>query len=189
MWKKEIFRSGAEANASTEVGEPPQGRRASGLLLCQDRRQSDGHGGAPSAGALGIRECRGLTCWGSRTTGGARGVASGLKRRTAQGRLSRALKTIAQWCRLHRHDQVEVQHHALVQERRRHCAYYGLTGNGASLQAFREALKRIWRKWLARRRRRGFLSSANFARLLKRLALPAAVVVHSVYRRVREPAT
>jgi group II intron reverse transcriptase/maturase len=112
-----------------------------------------------------------------------------VKRRTAQDRLSRALKTIAQWCRLHRHDPVEVQHQTLVQKLRGHCAYYGLTGNGASLQAFREAMKRIWRKWLARRRRRGFLSWATFARLLKRLPLPAAVVVHSVYRRVREPAT
>jgi RNA-directed DNA polymerase len=107
-----------------------------------------------------------------------------VKRRTAQGRLSRALKTIAQWCRLHRHDPPEVQHQTLVQKLRGHYAYYGLTGNALALRSFREGVLRIWRKWLARRRRRGFLSWTNFSRLVKRFPLPAAVVVHSVYRRV-----
>jgi hypothetical protein len=57
------------------------------------------------------------------------------------------------------------------------------------LQRFREAVVRIWKKWLARRRRRVFLSWADFRRLLRHYVLPAAVVVHSVFRRVREPAT
>jgi hypothetical protein len=58
-----------------------------------------------------------------------------------------------------------------------------------SLRRFRDGVVRLWRKWLSRRRRRGFLSWATFGQLLKRYALPAAVVVHSVYRRVREPVT
>jgi hypothetical protein len=36
-----------------------------------------------------------------------------VKRKTSQGRLSRALRTIAQWCRLHRHDSLSEQHRTL----------------------------------------------------------------------------
>jgi group II intron reverse transcriptase/maturase len=112
-----------------------------------------------------------------------------VKRKTAQGRLSRALRTIAQWCRLNRHQPLADQHVTLVQKVRGHFAYFGITGNGLSLQWFRDGVLRIWKKWLARRRRRGFLSWANFGRLLQRYALPPPVVVHSVYRRVSEPVT
>jgi group II intron reverse transcriptase/maturase len=112
-----------------------------------------------------------------------------VKRKTAHDRLSRALKKIAQWCRLTRHRPIAEQHPTLVQKLRGHFAYYGITGNSVALQRFREAVVRIWRKWLARRRRRGFLSWAAFGRLLKRFALPAAVAVHSVCRRVGEPVT
>jgi RNA-directed DNA polymerase len=113
-----------------------------------------------------------------------------VKRKTAQGRLSRALKTIAQWCRLHRHEPLADQHRTLSQKLRGHYAYYGITGNGLALGRFRTAVLRIWRKWLARRRRRhGYPSWDWFGRLLKRFVLPPAVVVHSVYRQAREPAT
>jgi group II intron reverse transcriptase/maturase len=113
-----------------------------------------------------------------------------IKRKTSQGRLSRAVKAIAQWCRLHRHDPVEDQHRTLSQKLRGHFAYYGITGNGLAIGRFRTTVLRIWRKWLARRRRRsGYPSWDWFGRLLKRFALPPAVVVHSVYRQAREPAT
>jgi Group II intron, maturase-specific domain len=112
-----------------------------------------------------------------------------VKRKAARGRLSRALKMIAHWCRLHRHQPVAEQHQMLVQKLRGHCAYYGITGNSTALQRFRGAVVRIWRKWLARRRRRGFLSWTAFGRLLQRFALPAARAVHSVCRRVVNPAT
>lgn len=112
-----------------------------------------------------------------------------VKRKTAPGRLSRALRTIAQWCRFHRHHPVREQHRTLVQKVRGHLAYYGITGNGLALQRFRDGVVRIWKKWLARRRRRVFLSWAAFDRLLRRYVLPAALVVHSVCRRVREPVT
>jgi len=105
-----------------------------------------------------------------------------VKRKTAQGRLSRALRTMAQWCRFHRHLPIAQQHETLVQKLRGHFAYYGITGNGMSLQWFRKEVIAIWRKWLARRRRRGYLSWAVFSRLLRRYPLPPAIVVHSVYR-------
>jgi group II intron reverse transcriptase/maturase len=112
-----------------------------------------------------------------------------VKRRTAQGRLSRALQTIAAWCRFHRHDPIAAQPHTLSQKLRGHYAYYGITGNGDAIRRFRYEVGRIWRKWLSRRRRCGFLSWDTFNRLLKRFALPAAIVVHSVYRTARQPVT
>jgi len=112
-----------------------------------------------------------------------------VKRKTAQGRLSRALTRMAQWFRLNRHQPIAEQHQTLIQKLRGHFAYYGITGNGLALQRFREAVVRIWKKWLSRRRRRGFLSWDTFARLLKRYPLPPPLVVHSVYRRVGEPVT
>jgi RNA-directed DNA polymerase len=112
-----------------------------------------------------------------------------VKRKTAQGRLSRALTKIAQWCRLHRHDPITAQHQTLSQKLRGHFAYYGITGNGLAIQRFRDGVVRIWRKWLSRRRRRGYLSWTTFGRLLKRYVLPAALVVHSVYRRASKAVT
>jgi RNA-directed DNA polymerase len=112
-----------------------------------------------------------------------------VKRKTAQGRLSRALTRIAQWCRAHRHDPIADQHRTLSQKLRGHLAYFGITGNGLAIKGFRDGVLRIWKKWLARRRRRGFLSWETFGRLLKRYPLPAALVVHSVYRRAGKAVT
>jgi RNA-directed DNA polymerase len=112
-----------------------------------------------------------------------------VKRKTAQGRLSRALTTIAQWCRRNRHQPIPVQHQMLSQKLRGHFAYYGITGNSFALSRFRVAVIRIWRKWLARRRRCGFLSWAVLDRLLRRYPLPPAVAVHSVCRPVGQAVT
>jgi len=112
-----------------------------------------------------------------------------VKRKTAQGRLSRALKRIAQWCRLNRHQPIMEQQRTLSQKVRGHCAYYGITGNSLLLQRFRHAVLRLWRQWLGRRRRHGFLSWTNFVRLLRVYPLPPAIAVHSVCRRAGEPAT
>jgi group II intron reverse transcriptase/maturase len=96
-----------------------------------------------------------------------------VKRKTAQGRLSRALTMMAQWCRSNRHQPIAEQHQTLVQKLCGHFNYYGIAGNANALRRFREAVLRIWQKWLSRRRRRGFLSWEVVHRLLQRYALPA----------------
>src|SRR5450631_2007508 len=106
-----------------------------------------------------------------------------VKRKTAQDRLSRALTKIAQWCRLNRHQPLAEQHQTLAQKLGGHFAYYGITGNGSALSRFRAEVVGIWKKWLSRRRRHGFLSWIVYGRILERFPLPPAVVVHSVYRR------
>jgi len=112
-----------------------------------------------------------------------------VKRQTARSRFRRAVRTLAQWLRHHRHDPLPEQHRTLSQKLRGHYGYYGLTGNLPALSRFRYTVTRLWRKWLSRRHRRGPLPWEHFRRLLQRYVLPPAVVVHSVYRRVREAAT
>jgi RNA-directed DNA polymerase len=110
-----------------------------------------------------------------------------VKRRTAGSRLRRAIRTIAQWCRLNRHRPVAEQHQALGPKLRGHFAYYGITGNGGALHRFRDAVTRAWRQWLSRRSRGNPLAWDQVTRLLERYPLPAAVVVHSVCRPVASP--
>jgi RNA-directed DNA polymerase len=110
-----------------------------------------------------------------------------VKRKTASSRLSRALRSIAQWCRQHRHQPVGEQQHTLSQKLRGHFAYYGITGNSSALSEFRIAVVRCWRFWLNRRNRERSLDWDQFNRLLQRYPLPLTKVVHSVYARAASP--
>jgi RNA-directed DNA polymerase len=105
-----------------------------------------------------------------------------VKRRTASSRLQGAIWRIAFWCRFNRHRPITEQHRTLGQKVRGHLSYYGITGNGGALHRFRDAVARLWRKWLSRRSRGDPLSWDRFNQLLRRYPLPAALVVHSVYR-------
>jgi RNA-directed DNA polymerase len=110
-----------------------------------------------------------------------------VKRKTASSRLSRALRSIAQWCRQHRHQPLGVQQQTLGQKLRGHFAYYGITGNSRALSLFRTGVVRRWRFWLNRRNRERSLDWGLFNRLLQRYPLPLTKVVHSVYARAASP--
>jgi len=110
-----------------------------------------------------------------------------VKRKTASSRLSRALRSIAQWCRQHRHQPLGDQQHTLGQKLRGHYAYYGITGNSRALSLFRTAVVRCWRFWLNRRNRERSLDWVQFNRLLQRHPLSPTKVVHSVYARAASP--
>jgi hypothetical protein len=71
---------------------------------------------------------------------------------------------------------------ALGRKIRGHCAYYGITGNSASLSAYRMWVLRIWRYWLSRRNRERGMTWDRFNQLLARYPLPSAVAIHSVRR-------
>ena len=81
------------------------------------------------------------------------------------------------------------RHRTLSQKLRGHYAYYGITGNSNMLSRFREAVRRVWRKWLVRRQRGNRPPWSWFARLLERHRLPAARVIHSVCRKRSEGVT
>jgi group II intron reverse transcriptase/maturase len=110
-----------------------------------------------------------------------------VKQKTAKGRLKRAIVAINEWCRRYRHLKVKLQHGRLCDKIRGHCSYYGVTGNSQSLDRFRTAVERIWRKWLDRRSQRGRMTWDRFHRLKKRYPLPPAIAYHSVCRSVAKP--
>jgi group II intron reverse transcriptase/maturase len=100
-------------------------------------------------------------------------------RKTAANRVSRAVRSITQWCRNNRHRPVGEQHTILSQKVRGHYAYYGITGNILMLRGFLQAVHRAWRKWLDRRNRQREMTWDRFNRLLKRYWLPPPRIVHS----------
>lgn len=104
-----------------------------------------------------------------------------VKRKTASSRLSRAVRSIASWCRFNRHLPIGEQQQKLNQKIRGHCAYYGITGNGLALARFHYQVGRYWRKWLNRRNHERTITWDVFTRILQRFPLAPVRVVHSVY--------
>jgi RNA-directed DNA polymerase len=131
--------------------------------------KSDGHDRPGTFDLLGFTHY-----WGRTRRGGW-----AVMRQTASKRLSRAVLSIAQWCRTNRHRPVCEQHAILSQKVRGHYAYYGITGNLLRLKAFLLAVHRVWRQWLTRRNRQRDMDWDRFYRLLRRYALPPPRVVHS----------
>jgi len=94
-----------------------------------------------------------------------------VKRKTAASRFSRALRCIAQWCRLHRHDPVRDQQRALAQKLRGHYGYYGIAGNSQMLASFSYWVRAVWKKWLGRRNSH-YLTWERMTRYLVLFPLP-----------------
>lgn len=107
--------------------------------------------------------------------------------KTARSRFTRALKKIAQWCRVNRHKPIPVQHRILVQKLRGHIGYYGYRGNSKALYSFRRETMRTWRKWLDRRSQRAHMTWDRFNRLLERFPFPNATPIHSLFPPVANP--
>ncbi len=102
-----------------------------------------------------------------------------IKRKTAKGRLSRALKRVNIWCRRNRHASVAWQHQKLVRKLRGHYAYYGITGNDQGLKHFLYGVRQRWQKWLERRSQRSGMPWTRFYCLLERYPLPNTRIVHA----------
>ncbi len=140
--------------------------------------QRAGQSGPPPADRPGTFDLLGFTHYWSRSRKGDWVV----KRRTAKSRFTRAVRTVAQWCRTNRHRPIPEQHQTRSQKLRGHCAYYGITGNSIALARFRKEVERLWWKWLGRRKSGNRLPWTHFLRLVGRYPLPQAVAVHSVCR-------
>lgn len=95
-----------------------------------------------------------------------------VKKKTASDRFRRALKRIANWCRVHRHEKVREQWVALRRKLLGHFGYYGVIGNSSALSRFRYWTIRAWWKWLSRRSQRASISWERMQQLLKRYPLP-----------------
>lgn len=146
----------------------------------------DGHPrGGPDGDRSGTFDLLGFTHFWARSRKGNWVV----KRKTAKSRFTRAVRTIAQWCRNHRHRPIAEQHVILSQKMLGHYAYYGITGNSYALNRFREEVQRVWRKWLARRNSKNRPPWDWFHRLRERYRLPYGIALHSVCRRRSEVTT
>lgn len=97
-----------------------------------------------------------------------------VKRKTAKGRMSRALTTIGEWMRKHRHLPVKEQWKTLNQKLVGHFRYYGITGNLKALACFRYEVVRRWRTWLNRRSQRARMIWERMTKLLNRYPLAPA---------------
>jgi RNA-directed DNA polymerase len=128
-----------------------------------------GDGGSGKGASPGSFDLLGFTHFWGRSLKGNWVV----KRRTAANRLQRAVRKIAVWCRRNRHRPIVEQHQTLGQKLCGHFAYYGIVGNGGALRRFRDAVARLWRKWLSRRTRGAPFSWDRFNLLLGRYPLPA----------------
>jgi group II intron reverse transcriptase/maturase len=103
-----------------------------------------------------------------------------VSRKTARDRFTRALRSVARWCRTWRHLPFRQQWDMLGMKLRGHYAYYGITGNSAAIRRFRVEVERVWHKWLSRRSQQARLCWTRFSRLLRRFPLPAARLIRPV---------
>jgi len=111
--------------------------------------------------------------WGKTLNGGLT-----VKKQTSRKKLNKSIKAIDEWCRNNRHKPLAYQHRKLCQKVRGHYAYYGVRGNSRCLGAFVEAVRKSWRKWLARRNTKKGMPWDRFNRMLRQtFALPPPRIV------------
>ena len=92
--------------------------------------------------------------------------------KTRRARLRRAIVSIGDWCRRHRHQPVKAQQAALKRRLIGHFNYFGVNGNFNSLRILVQEVKKAWYKWLRRRSQRRHLNWGRYSEMLKRYPLP-----------------
>lgn len=131
--------------------------------LVQFRSPARGDGQEP-----GVFDFLGFTHFWTRSLKGKWTV----RRKTARGRFTAALRRVAHWCRDNRHLRIPEQHKMLAMKLRGHYAYYGIAGNYTGLGRFRHEVLRVWHYWLGRRSWAADKSWTWFHDLVKRHRLP-----------------
>lgn len=100
-----------------------------------------------------------------------------VKVKTMAKRLRRSIVRVEDWCRAHRHDSFAAQHRYLRSALSGHYAYYGRRDNFLALNQFYRRIRRIWRKWMIRRGRHGYITWEKFNAILSRHPLPRPRIV------------
>jgi hypothetical protein len=95
---------------------------------------------------------------------------------TRKARQRRAVMSIDDWCRRHRHQPVKTQHAALMRKLNGHLNYFSVNGNGERVRALLYYARRLWNRWLRRRSQRTRMTWARFNDLLKVFPLPKPTV-------------
>jgi RNA-directed DNA polymerase len=93
--------------------------------------------------------------------------------KTRRARLKRAIRSIYDWCRRHRHESIPAQHTALKRKLTGHFNYFAVRGNSQSIGSVAYYARRAWYKWLRRRSQRTRLNWPRFNDLLRDFPLKA----------------
>lgn len=101
--------------------------------------------------------------------------------KTRRARLRRAIQSVDEYCRRHRHLPVKDQHAALTRRLRGHYNYFGVNGNSASMTKLVIAAARIWFLWLRRRSQKRRLTWDRFKAMLDRLPLPEPRITVTIW--------
>jgi RNA-directed DNA polymerase len=119
----------------------------------------------------------GFTHYWRRSRGGAWKVAC----KTRRARLGRAIQAVREYCRRNRHAPIALQHAGLCRRIRGHMQYFGVNGNGRSLNRLVYHARRAWHKWLNRRSQRACLPWERFVATLETYPLPHARVCVQIW--------
>ena len=104
--------------------------------------------------------------------------------RARKARIQRALLTLGDWCRRHRHLPLKEQHAALSRRLRGHFQYFGVNGNFRSLARVQYRTRRLWMTWLRRRSQRARrLTWERFDAYLKAHPLPPPRITVQIWAR------
>ena len=103
-----------------------------------------------------------------------------IKRKTAKKRLRRAMKSIWQWCRLNRHEQLKAQYSLLCSKLRGYYHYYGIRFNYRTLEKMLYHAERSRQFWLRRRCHKDNTMWDKFKRMLDLFPLPRPRIVHDI---------
>jgi group II intron reverse transcriptase/maturase len=102
-----------------------------------------------------------------------------VQRTTMSKRMHNAVRRVADWCRDHRHLDIQEQCAHLNRVLRGHFNYYGVSGNRPQIRAFHYWVMCTWRKWLRRRSHRARkLNWDAFNELLRRHRLVQPRITH-----------
>lgn len=115
----------------------------------------------------------GFTAYWRRSRGGGWHMAL----KTRRARLRRAIQSVYEWCRCHRHWSIPEQHSALTRRIQGHFNYFGVNGNTRNLSLLNEKATCAWFKWLRRRSQRSRLTWERFHDLLRDYPLPKPRVI------------
>ncbi len=96
----------------------------------------------------------------------------GMSCKTRSASLRRAIQSVYDWCRRHRHLSIRDQHAALTRRIQGHFNYFGVSGNSRSLRIIIEQAERSWYKCLCRRSQRTRFTWERYQDLLRDFPLP-----------------
>lgn len=101
--------------------------------------------------------------------------------KTRRASLRRAIVSVNDWCRRHRHQSLKDQHLALCRRIQGHFNYFGVNDNTRSLMRVSQAAEKSWFKWLRRRSDRKRLTWPRYVAILSRHPLPRPRIMVQIW--------